>query len=100
MKLWLLRPRPENQRPERDPWTPWYDKAFGFVVYAETSAKARQIANDNGGDEVGPARSAPHSPDYHIGGDPWLDTRCSTCKCLAVVGDETAGVVMQDYHAA
>lgn len=38
MKLWLLRPvvgLDEND----NPWWPWYDKAFGFVVRAETEAR-------------------------------------------------------------
>jgi len=51
MPLWLLRPR-EDLPVEDNPWEPWYDKAFGFVVRAKTEAIARQLANADGGAEV------------------------------------------------
>ena len=35
MRLWLLRPQ-EGLIEGDNPWDPWYDKAFGFVVRAET----------------------------------------------------------------
>lgn len=38
-KLWLLRPIDENS----PPWTPWYDKAFGFVIRAESEREARRM---------------------------------------------------------
>jgi hypothetical protein len=51
MKLWLL--RPNEPMPEgKDPWDPWYDKVFGFVIRAETETKARQLAQQNAGDET------------------------------------------------
>jgi len=50
MKLWLLRPRVLEDT--FDPWEPWYDKAFGFVVRAETEKDARQMAQERAGIEV------------------------------------------------
>lgn len=49
MKLWELRPinRTGEETPmggqKPDPWDPWYDRAFGFVVRAETAEDARRI---------------------------------------------------------
>lgn len=84
MRLWILRPvegLPEND----DPWEPWYDKAVGFVVRAETEAAARRLANAQAGDENSHAAV-------------WLDRAVSTCVELTPEGDE--GVVLRDYMAA
>ena len=51
MKLWLLRPR-EDLPYDKDPWEPWYDKAFGFVVRAETEERARAIGQESGMAEI------------------------------------------------
>lgn len=61
LPLWLLRPRVKDYTgdpdPEwegkrgTDPWEPWYDKAFGFVVAAPDEALARRLANEDAGDE-------------------------------------------------
>ena len=48
MKLWLL--RPINIYGD-SPWNPWHDKAFGFVVRADTEQEARKLANEESGDE-------------------------------------------------
>ena len=48
MKLWLVRPI-ETDDDGDDPWEPWYDKAFGFVIRAESDQKAREIANEKWG---------------------------------------------------
>lgn len=93
MKLWLLRPRkdlPEND----DPWDPWYDKAFGFVIRAETEEEARVFANKDGGDETG---KVSHRT-YRTGGDPWLNSKMSSCEELKPDGE--AGTVIQDFHSA
>ena len=50
MKLWLLRPR-ENFAKGNNPWHPWYDKYFGFVIRAETEDEARSIATEADGPE-------------------------------------------------
>ena len=86
MKLWLLRPV-ESVRILRDgnlnPWEPWYDKSFGFVVRAPTEKTARFIASEQCGAE---------------GGDPWLNAEHSTCTELLPEGEE--GVVMEDVANA
>lgn len=82
MKLWLLKPIGE----ETGPWSPWYDKAFGFVVRAETEEDARRFAQDQGGDEV------------RRNGSAWTDPKLSTCVPLTPKGE--AGVVLRDFHAA
>lgn len=89
MKLWLLLPGNNGIA-----WSPWYDKAFGFVVRAETEDEARKLANANGGDETGPITE--HV--YRTGGDPWLDPSQSTCVELTPEGE--AGVILRDYASA
>lgn len=81
MKLWLLRPVSENQ--VGGPWSPWYDKAFGFVVRAMTEQEARQYAAEDCGDE---------------GGVAWLDSALSKCAVLTPKG--ATGVVIRDFKAA
>ena len=50
MKLWLLRPV-DGLAKNDNPWEPWYDKAFCFVVRAETDTEARDMAHAEAGDE-------------------------------------------------
>lgn len=94
MKLWILKPV-ENLPKGDDPWAPWYDKAFGFVVRAGTEEEARKFAHEDAGDEnrgmfLGRKTTETNSP--------WLDAKYSTCTELTADGE--AGVVMQDFHAA
>lgn len=90
MRLWLISPV-ERLDKNDNPWKPWYDKAFGFVVRAETEEEARDFAHDEAGDE-------------NLGGkttnttQPWKDARYSTCTELLPDGE--AGVVMQDFASA
>lgn len=93
MKLWLLEAR-EDLPEMDDPWEPWYDKAFGFIVRAETEQEARQIANSSGGDEVGPISTEV----YRTGGDPWLDDKYSTC--VELMPDGAPGLLMRNYASA
>ena len=86
MKLWLIRPVENLAQDNNNPWEPWYDKAFGFVVRADTESEARNMAHDQSGDESARTRA------------PWLDAVYSTCAELLPEGP--AGVVMQDFHAA
>lgn len=89
MKLWLLRPTPPfggQTGADGDPWTPWYDKTFGFVVRAETERAARVFAHAQGGDE----NSATTAP--------WLNEKYSTCVDLSTGGEQ--GVVIEDIHYA
>lgn len=97
MRLWLLEAPevPDPKNPERTtrqqgPWSPWYDKAFGFVVRAETEAEARQFAAEQGGDENPSSDSAE--------GSPWLDASLSSCVNLTAEGP--AGVILKDFWSA
>lgn len=85
MKLWLLRPV-EDLSEGDNPWKPWYDKAFGFVIRAETEEEAREMAHNKGGEEIVDTAT------------PWKDPRYSTCVELLPAGP--AGVVIEDFHAA
>jgi len=93
MKLWLLRPV-DNLTREDNPWEPWYDKAFGFVVRAETEEDAREMANKCGGDETGKAQRVV----YRTGGDPWLYPKYSTCIELTAEGE--SDVIITDFASA
>lgn len=85
MNLWLL--RPVDKLPKNDnPWEPWYAKAFGFVVRAETEQDARVLADKGAVDEN---RSGKH---------PWLNTRYSTCVKLNHKGQSK--IVMRDFASA
>ena len=86
MKLWLLLPV-DGLNDLNNPWEPWYDKAFGFVVRAESELEAREMASRSGGDEV--ERGLPN---------PWEEPSLSTCVELTADGE--CGVVMRDFAAA
>lgn len=89
MKLWLL--EPVRTLPVDDnPWEPWYDKAFGFVVRAETEAEARALAQAEGGDEI----YGPNVNDCPA----WTDNRYSTC--VELLPDGPIGVVLRDFASA
>jgi hypothetical protein len=81
MKLWIVK-----AVEGADPWEPWYDKAFGFVVRADTETRARELAQASGGCEIMGNANA------------WTDRRFSTCEELLPAGEE--GILIQDYHAA
>lgn len=75
MKLWILK--------VATAWDPWYDKADGFVVRAETEESARKWASNNHGDE---------------GAEAWLDDGLTICEELTAEGDP--GVILRDFNAA
>jgi hypothetical protein len=89
MKLWILKP---IRLPGADPWEPWYDKCFGFIVSAETSEKARKLAAVDGGDECHKFRNGA------IDINPWLEPKYSTCKELKP--GKRSGIIMRDFAAA
>lgn len=95
MKLWLIRPKTDGLTDADNPWEPWFDKAFGFVVRADTEEQARQLAHEDAGDEN---RGEFFSRKTANTNEPWLDAKYSTCEELTPDGE--AGVVMQDFHAA
>jgi hypothetical protein len=88
MKLWVLKGNLKENKALTgiaDPWYGMYDKAYGFVVRAETESKARMIAHKNGGGE-----------NKHIKNvNPWLDRSLSSCKELTTEGDSE--MIIQDY---
>ena len=94
MKLWVL--RPALDLPDKDnPWEPWYDKTFGFVIRAGSAQEARAIAHKNAKDEnrgefMGRKTSNTTTP--------WIDPNYSTCCELR--GGKRPGVVMEDYASA
>ena len=94
MGLWIL--KPVSGLPNVDnPWEPWFDKAFGFVVCAETEEEARNFAHRDAGDEnrgefLGRKTSETKSP--------WLDRKYTTCHPLN--DDIENGVVLRDFASA
>lgn len=84
MKLWLLRPREPGDgavTEDNNPWDPWYDKCFGFVVRAKTEIEARQFAHESAGAEN---RGEFMYQAIANTKEPWLDPAYSTCvECTA-----------------
>lgn len=78
-----------------DPWSPWYDKCFGFVIRAKDEAEARHIAEQNAGDEN---RGEFLSQKISNTTSPWLDEKYSKCLVLSESGD--VGLVMRDFASA
>lgn len=83
MKLWLLRPRADDELPDENPWEPWYDKAFGFVVAAPSEEVAREMAQIECGYE---------------GKEAWASAHYSTC--VELVPPSKASVIIRDMHYA
>ena len=94
MKLWLLRPV-DGLKKNDNPWEPWYDKAFGFVVRAETEEEARALAHADAGDENRDTFMGSKVADTN---QPWMNAQYSTCVELLPEG--AAGVVMKDFAGA
>ena len=84
MNIYILRPSSVNT----DPWSPWYDKSFGFIVRAENEENARKIADENSGDENGE-----HGIEH-----PWIDPQYSSCNILYSEGEEC--LIMEDFRSA
>lgn len=94
MKLWLLRPN-KNLNHDDDPWEPWYDKCFGFVIRAEHESIARKIASYHGGDENDSYVIGDHEV---INRKAWLDPKYSSCIELSV--DGPAEIIINDFRSA
>ena len=94
MKLWILRPV-EGLDKKDNPWEPWYDKSFGFVVRAETEDEACALAHAEAGDENLGEFLSTKTADTN---QPWKDAKYSTCTELLAEGE--AGVVMSNFAAA
>lgn len=93
MKLYLLRPIHTNGD---DPWEPWYDKAFGFVVRAKDEKAAREFAHADAGDENRGESLRKKISDTIA---PWREPKYSTCIELVPKGGEE-GVIIKDFAAA
>jgi hypothetical protein len=78
-----------------DPWNLWYDKAFGFVVCAETEVAARQLADENAGDENRTEFLGRKISDTE---HPWLDAKYSTCTLLEPTGNPR--IILKDFASA
>jgi hypothetical protein len=93
-KLWLLRPV-ENLPDNDNPWDPWYDKVFGFVIRAETETEARNIAHTNAGDETEEIflnERISYTP------QPWKDAKYSTC--IELLSEGPVEVIIRDFASA
>ena len=89
MKLWIL--EPVNELPDDDnPWKPWHERVFGFVIQADDENEARNIAHSEAGRENDGENSAVRYP--------WLVPKYS--ECVELVPGVDAGVVIRDFRAA
>lgn len=95
MKLWLLRIGFHRSQP-------WYDKAFGFVVRAETEAEARalvaQIEREEELEDGLVTRNAELAYAGHEGVETWSDPQHSTCVELKPEG--ATEVILRDFRSA
>lgn len=96
MRLWILRPRADLD-PSNNPWEPWYDRCFGFIVRAFDEAQARSLAAEQPGSEVRMEWDE-EAETSRVVLNPWLHAEYSTCAELTA--DGAAEVVMSDVHAA
>lgn len=94
MKLWLLQAK-EGLPNGDNPWVPWYNKSFGYVVRADTEEEARNIAHENAGDEN---RGEFKQRETAKTNQPWEDPKYSDCVELTADGER--GLVLTDFHAA
>jgi len=90
MKLWILRPiiTEEQERKKKHNWEPWYDKVFGFIIRANSSQEARELAQKKPGSECG----------AYYRKKVWLDPAITTCKELKQTGKTE--LIMYDFRAA
>jgi hypothetical protein len=89
MKLWLLKRKCTG-----------YDEALGFVIRAESSTRAREMAARRAGDEADKEwreASHNHEPIMNRESNPWLDPTESTCRRLDADGSES--VLLRSFNA-
>ena len=94
MKIYKLEPK-EGLRKSDNPWEPWYDKAFGFIVTAKSEQEARELAHEEAGDEN---RGKFLDKETSKTRSPWLDDKYSTCEEL--IPSDKSEVVMRDFASA
>lgn len=99
MKLYLL--KPIDLEADVSPWRPWYDKAFGFLVRAETELEARTLADGDAGDENRPTL-VDGSYDYEskLIIHPWLDPNLTSCLELGPGVDGPSEILLRDFASA
>lgn len=78
MYLWLLRKRPRRERPQfvkwqQDPWAYSVNRNHELVVRATSEMEARQIAENNAGEES-----------KHV--QVWLNSAYTTCDYINPMG--------------
>jgi len=102
VKLWLLRPVKNHAL-----WASWYDKAFGFVVRAETEVDARalvsRIEHEEELEEGVVIRRAVPAYAGNEGVRAWSDSQYSTCVELNPEGNEhgkVTEVILRDFRFA
>jgi len=91
MKVYELRPV-ENLPINDNPWEPWYNKNFGFIIRADNEKEAREIAHKNAGDENRGEFLREKIANTNM---PWLDEKYSTCFEISNEGEK--GLIMQDF---
>ena len=91
LKVYELRPI-ENLPLNDNPWDPWYDKNFGFIIRAENEKEAREIGNENAGDENRVEFLNSKTANTKT---PWLDDKYSTCSEISNNGEK--GLIMRDF---
>jgi hypothetical protein len=94
MKIYELRPA-DNLPINDNPWEPWYDKNFGFIIRADNEKEAREIANQNAGEEN---RGVFFNEKIANTNTPWLDEKYSTC--IEILNEGEKGLIMQDFARA
>ena len=95
MKLWILQNKPDLG--EDDPWEPWYDRAFGFIVAAPDEQSARVIATRHAGDEAHRwTENYANRDETHA----WTDPKYSTCKELTAESYAAPTMVLRDFASA
>jgi len=92
--LWLLRPK-KNLGNDDNPWEPWFDKCFGFVIRAKGEKRAREYADTNAGDEN---RAEFLRKQIAKTKHPWLNSDYTTCIPLTSEGPE--GIVIKEERKA
>lgn len=95
MKLFILQPKPNLPKGD-NPWDPWFDKSFGFIIIAETEDEAREIATAN----CDPEEYLKYYLSEKVSDTttPWIDEKYSTCEEL--LNDRDKGIIMVDFRSA
>lgn len=94
MPLFVLQPQ-EDLPDDDNPWEPWYDKCFGFVIRAINEKEARKIAQANAGDEKRGEFLNKKTSNTTL---PWLDEKYSMCTILLKTGESE--IILSDFASS